>query len=85
MEMNVQETEVMKISRGQFPLAIVIDQKQLEDVEYFSYLARMKTDNARCTREIKFQIALAKSEFNQKKNLFTSKWNLNMRKELVKC
>ena len=81
----MQETEVMKISRGQFPLAIVIDQKQLEDVEYFSYLARMKTDNARCTREIKFQIALAKSEFNQKKNLFTSKWNLNMRKELVKC
>jgi hypothetical protein len=69
MKMNVQETEVMKISRGQFPLAIVIDQKQLDDVEYFSYLARMKTDNARCTREIKFQIALAKSAFNQKKNL----------------
>jgi len=33
MEMNVEKTNVMRISRQQFPVKIMIDQKQLEDVE----------------------------------------------------
>jgi hypothetical protein len=28
---------------------------------------------------------MAKAEFNKKKNLFTSKLDLNLRKKLVKC
>jgi hypothetical protein len=39
----------------------------------------------RCTREIKSRIAMAKAAFNKKKNLFTSKLDLNLRKKLVKC
>ena len=35
--------------------------------------------------EIKCTIALAKAAFNKKKNLFTSKLDLNLRKKLVKC
>jgi hypothetical protein len=35
--------------------------------------------------EIKSMIAMAKAEFNKKKNLFTSKLDLNLRKKLVKC
>ncbi|RXY27484.1 hypothetical protein DD577_28870, partial [Klebsiella pneumoniae] len=41
--------------------------------------------DARCTREIKSRIAMAKTAFNKKKNLFTSKLELNLRKKLVKC
>jgi len=38
----------------------------------------------RCTREIKFRIAMTKAAFNKKQNLFTSKFYLNVRKKLVK-
>jgi hypothetical protein len=32
MEMNVEKTKVMRISRDPIPMEIVIDQKQLENV-----------------------------------------------------
>jgi hypothetical protein len=38
MEMNVEKTKVMRISRQPFPVNIMIDQKQLENVESFKYL-----------------------------------------------
>ena len=34
MEMNVEKTKVMRISRQPSPVTIMIDQKQLENVEY---------------------------------------------------
>jgi len=37
MEMNVEKTKVMRISRQTFPVKIMIDQKQLENVESFKY------------------------------------------------
>jgi hypothetical protein len=52
MEMNVEKIKVMRISRQPYPIRIMIDQKQLENVEYFNYLSSMIT-NVRCTREIK--------------------------------
>jgi len=46
----------------------------------------MLTNDERCTREIKSRIAMAKAAFkNKKKNLFTSKLDLNLRKKLIKC
>ena len=38
MEMNVEKTKVMRISRQSSPVTIMIDQKQLENVECFKYL-----------------------------------------------
>jgi hypothetical protein len=35
MEMNVEKTRAMRISRQTFPVKIMIDQKQSESVEYF--------------------------------------------------
>jgi hypothetical protein len=57
---------------------------------YFSalsqkYLGSLLTDDGRCTCEIKSRIAMAKAAFNKKKNLFSSKLDLNLRKKLVKC
>jgi hypothetical protein len=63
----------------------MIDQNQLENVEYFNYLGSMITSNTRCTREIKYRIAMAKTAFNKKKTLLTGKLDLNLRKKLVKC
>jgi hypothetical protein len=45
----------------------------------------MITNDARCIREIKSRIAMAKAAFYKKKTLFTSKLDLNLRKKLVKC
>jgi hypothetical protein len=55
----------MRISRQLSPLKIIIDQKQLEDVEYFNYLGSMITNDARFTREIKSRTAMAKAAFNK--------------------
>jgi hypothetical protein len=42
MEMNVEKTKVMRISRQPSPVKIMIDQKQLENVESFKYLGSIK-------------------------------------------
>jgi hypothetical protein len=73
----------MRISRQPSPMKIMIDQKQLKNVEYFNYLGTMITNDARCTREIKSRIAMAKAAFNKKKTLFTSKLDSNLRKKPV--
>ena len=86
METNVEKTKVMRISRQPTPVTIMIDQKELENVECFKYLGSVLTNYGRCTYEIKFRIAMAKAAFNnKKKTLFTSKLDLNLRKKLVKC
>jgi hypothetical protein len=83
MEMNVEKTKVKGISRQPSPVTIKIDQQQLENVKYFKHLGSMLTDDGRCTCEIKSRIVMAKAAFNKKKNLFTSKLDLNLRKKLV--
>jgi len=85
MEMNVEKTKVMRISRHPSPVTVMIDQKQLENVECFKYLGSMLTNDGRCTCEIKSRFAMAKAAFNKEKTLFTNTLNLNLRKKLVKC
>ena len=46
---------------------------------------RVISSNGRCTCEIKSRIAMAKAAFNKKKNLFTSKLDLHLRKKVVNC
>jgi hypothetical protein len=54
-------------------------------VKGFKYLGSMLTEDGRCMCEIKSSIVMAKAAFNNKKNLFTSKFDLNLRKRLVRC
>jgi hypothetical protein len=49
------KTNVMRISRQPSPLRIMIEEKQLENMEYFSCLDSMIRNDARCTGEIKFK------------------------------
>ena len=76
-----KKKKVMKMSREPSRVQIMIDQKQLQNVDVGSMIA----NDAKCTREIKCRIATAKSAFNRKKTLFTSKLDLNLRKKPVKC
>ena len=85
MEMNVEKTKVMRISRQPIPAKIMIDQKQLENVESFKYLGSILTNDRRYTCEIKCRIAMAKAAFDKKKTLFISTLDLELRKKLVKC
>ena len=73
--MNVVEkkTEVLRFSRQPFAIRIMIDQKQLENVEYLNCSGSLITSDARCTYEIKSKIAVTKAVLN-KKVLFISSW-----------
>ena len=85
MEMNVEKTKVMTISRQLFPIKIMIDQKQLENVESLEYLGSILTNDGRNTCEIKSTIAMAKAAFNKKRALFTNTLDLKLRNKQVKC
>jgi hypothetical protein len=85
MERNVEKTKVMGISRQSFPVKLMIDQKQLVNVEFFKHLGSMLTNDGRCTCEIKSRIAVAKAAFNKKRALFTSKMGSELRNNIVKC
>ena len=63
----------------------MIDQTQMENVEYLNYLGCIVTNNARYTREIKYRIVMVKAALNRKKTLFTNKLDLHLRKKVVKC
>jgi len=40
---------------------------------------------ARRTQKIKSRVVMTKAAFNQKKAVFTSQQDLNLRKKLIKC
>ena len=67
MEMNVEKTKVIRISRQPSPLEIMIDQKQQENAEYFNYVYSMITNDARRTCEIQSTIAMTKAAFYKNK------------------
>jgi hypothetical protein len=62
-----------------------MDQKQLENVEYFNYFGSKIINDAKCKQEMKSRTAMVKAAFSKKKSLFDIKLHLNLRKELLKC
>jgi hypothetical protein len=84
MEMNVEKTNLMRITRQPLRVKIIIDQKQLENVESYKYLGRILTNDGRYTCEINCRIAMAKAAFHKKRTLCTSTLDLELRKKLVK-
>ena len=73
----------MRISIQPFPVKSMIDQKQLQNVEYFKYLGSMLTNDVRCTCEIKCRIAMAKAAFNKNRVLLTNTLDLKLRKKIA--
>jgi hypothetical protein len=81
MEMNVEKTKVMRISKLPSAVQIMIGQKQRENVKCLEYLGSMIINAARCTCEIKSRIPMAVAAFNKKKKLLTSKLDSNLGKK----
>ena len=52
MEINGEESEVMRMQRQPFAIQIIVGQKLRENVEYFKYLCSIITNDARWTREV---------------------------------
>jgi len=74
MEMNVEKTKVMEISRQPFPAKITTDQKQLENVEFFKHLGSILTNDRRCTCGIKSRNAMAKAAFTRRGLFLLAQW-----------
>ena len=60
------------------------DQKQPENVEYFTYLGNGLTIDAGCTQEFESRIIMAKAVFNKKKSFLISKMGLKFKAETSK-
>jgi hypothetical protein len=54
----------------------MVDQKLLENLEYFNYLSSLIKNDARCTRQLMYRTAMSNAAFNKKKNLSSSKLGL---------
>jgi len=67
MEVNVEKTKVMRLSRQPSPLEIMIDQKQLENVEYFNNWHSKIPNDARCTCAFKSRTAMVKGHSARRK------------------
>jgi len=85
MEMDVEKSNVMRNPRQPSPIQIMVGKKQQENVEYFNYEVSMIAYDARRTRKIKSRTVMKKAASDEKKNLFTRKLDINLRKELVEC
>jgi hypothetical protein len=72
--MNVEKTNATRVSRQLYPLQIMIDQKQLENVECFNGLDSMISNNARCTREIKSRIVWKKQNLAGRRFFSPANW-----------
>lgn len=78
MKVNVEKTEMMKISRQPSSEQIMRDHKQPGNVEYYNYFGSMITSGVKCIREIKACIALATAAFETKQS------ELEFKEEIIK-
>ena len=73
MEMNVEETKIMRMSRQPSPIPFIVDQAQLENVECFNCVGSVITNDdvcvcvcVVCVCEIRSKTVMAKTAFNKK-------------------
>ena len=82
LEINIDESQVMRVSRSNESLWIKVGNREQRKNYHLKYLRSALTKDGCCTREIKMRIALMKEILNRKKiSLLTS--NINLRKKLV--
>ncbi len=64
---------------------IVIDGKQVAQVDRFKYLGAVMTQDGECTAAVKERIGMAKDAFNKRKELLKKSFSRGLKKRLVKC
>ena len=81
--MNIKKTKVMLLKKDtkQKKVSIHIDHKEVEQVQSFTYLSQLITDDGKSEGEIRSSIGLAKNAFSKKYKLLTNK-NISLKTRL---
>ena len=66
-------------------IKILIDRQRAEEVDEFKYLGSVVTSDGYCEKDICSRIAMGKKAFMDKRKLFSSSLNLNLRNRIIKC
>jgi hypothetical protein len=67
MEINMEQSQVMRVSRRNKSLYIKAGNREVKEVDNIKYLESELTSDDYCTREIKTRNAMAKEAFNKTK------------------
>jgi len=82
----VNKTKAMCISRDRkTKVKICIDGQMVEQVEQFRYLGSLILQDGYCEKDIQSRTEIAKKAFMDKKRLFTSNMNLELKKRIMRC
>ena len=88
MEINISKTKAMVVSRNYSvpELSISIKRKPIQYVSSMEYLGYMATEDGRCESEIKRKITIARSSFENKSKVLSSRRiNINLRQRILRC
>ena len=86
LDMNINKTKVMVVSKNHIETCIIINDKKLEQVETFKYLVQKNTGDGKSEQEIKERIGMAKTQFIKMRKILTSNnISIKLRLRLVKC
>jgi hypothetical protein len=66
--------KIARVLKSCHKIRIMIDQKQLENVEYFNYLGSMITNDARCTREKNPELPWKKQQSTRRRLFSPANW-----------
>ena len=86
--MNIKKTKVMLLTKDtkEKKVSIHIDYKEVEQVQSFTYLGQLITEDGKSEGEIRSRIGLAKNAFSKRYKLLTNKnISLKTRLRLTKC
>ena len=85
MEINIDKSQVMRVSRSNESLQIKVNNRELKEVDHFKYLGSVLTRDGYCTREFKMRNTNGKEAFNIKMSLLTGKLNIELKMKMVRC
>ena len=86
MRINLKKTKVMMFTKGQpRKVSIWLQNTELEQVHEFCYLGSLLTEDARCNKEMKKRIAMAKAAFIRRGELLRGNISKDMKKRMVKA
>jgi len=75
MKINVKKAKVLKISKNEGGLKIVIDGQAVDQVNKFIYLRQWFTNDGRCDTEISMRIGMAKHAISKRREWLIKRMN----------
>jgi len=87
LSLNCKKTECLVISKRESPVCTLkVGDQTITQVTSFNYLGSLITEDARCVKEIKRRVALAKSAFSKLEKILTNrKLSMRTRIRVLNC